>query len=186
MFSSTVFKAFSGSMYITFESNTANNDSGFIATWDSELLPVANPKSGYDVDYTTIANGTNLDFVANVKNAQGQVEYDWMIDGTSGYGAKAKVFTNAFYTDGSYNVCLIAKVCNGTDTFCRNITVKTPTGPGFVDFTASNLRPKVGEVVTIKTKTDFASNFEWSIYPATYSFVEEPQLIVAIHSCCLA
>lgn len=67
MFSSTVFKAFSGSMYITFESNTANNDSGFIAIWDSELLPVANPKSGYDVDYTTIANGASLDFVANVK-----------------------------------------------------------------------------------------------------------------------
>jgi len=187
MFSSSVYKALSGSMYITFESNTANNDSGFIATWDSELLPVANPKSGYDVDYTTIANGTNLDFVANVKDAQGQVEYDWMIDGTSGYGAKAKVFTNAFYTDGTYRVCLIAKVCNGVDTFCRNITVNTPTGPGFVDFTASNLRPKVGEIVSIKTKTDYASNFEWSIYPATYSFVggttinsRNPQLLFSV------
>ncbi len=171
MFTASTFKAFSGAMYITFESNTANNDSGFIAVWDSELFPVANPKSGYLVDYTTIGNGTNLDFVANVKDAQGQVEYDWMIDGTNGYGAKAKVFSNAFYTDGTYEVCLIAKVCNGIDTFCKLITVNTPTQPGLLDFTSSNLRPKVGESVTIKTNTDYASNFEWSIYPSTFSYV---------------
>jgi PKD repeat protein len=171
MFRGTTLKAFSGSMYVTFESNSANNDSGFIAKWDSELLPVANPKSGYDVAYTTIGNGTSIDFVGNVKDAQGQVEYDWMIDGTSGYGAKAKVFSTAFYTDGTYDVCLIAKICNGVDTFCQKITVNTPTAPGIVDFAASNLRPKVGEAISITTKTDYASNFEWSIYPATYSLV---------------
>lgn len=171
MFRGTTLKAFSGSMYITFESNSANNDSGFIAKWDSELLPVANPKSGYDVAYTTIGNGSTIDFVGNVKNAQGQVEYDWMIDGTSGYGAKAKVFSTAFYTDGTYNVCLIAKICNGVDTFCNKITVTTPTAPGIVDFVSSNLRPKVGEAISITTNTNYASNFEWSIYPATYSLV---------------
>ncbi len=184
LFAKSTFKAFSGSMYITFESNSANNDSGFIATWDSELLPVANPKSGYTVDYTSVGNGTMIDFVGDVKDAQGQVEYDWMIDGQSGYGGKAKVFTNAFYTDGTYEVCLIASICNGIDTFCRNITVTTPTAPGAVDFVASNLRPKVGETINITTKTDYASNYEWSIYPATYSFVggtginsRNPQLV---------
>jgi hypothetical protein len=158
-------------MYITFESNSANNDSGFIAIWDSELLPVANPKSGYTVDYTQVGNGTMIDFVGDVKDAQGQVDYDWMIDGNSGYGAKAKVFTTAFYTDGTYEVCLIASICNGEDTFCRNITVTTPTGPGYLDYAASNLRPKVGETIQLKSNTDYASNFEWSIFPATYSFV---------------
>jgi PKD repeat protein len=171
LFRSSTFKAFSGSMYITFESNSANNDSGFIAIWDSELLPVANPKSGYTVDYTQVGNGTMIDFVGDVKDAQGQVDYDWMIDGNSGYGAKAKVFTTAFYTDGTYEVCLIAGICNGVDTFCRNITVTTPTAAGQVDFVASNLRPKVGETINITTKSDFASNYEWSIYPATYSYV---------------
>ncbi len=171
MFKSSTFKAFSGAMYITFESNSANNDSGFIATWDSELLPVANPKSGYTVDYTQIGNGTMIDFVGDVKDAQGQVDYDWMIDGNSGYGGKAKVFTTAFYTDGTYEVCLIASICNGTDTFCRNITVTTPTVAGYLDYAASNLRPKVGETIQMTAKTDYASNFEWSIFPATYSFV---------------
>jgi PKD repeat protein len=171
MFKASTFKAFSGAMYITFESNSANNDSGFIATWDSELLPVANPKSGYTVDYTQIGNGTMIDFVGDVKDAQGQVDYDWMIDGNSGYGGKAKVFTTAFYTDGTYEVCLIASICNGTDTFCRNITVTTPTVAGYLDYAASNLRPKVGETIQMTAKTDYASNFEWSIFPATYSFV---------------
>ena len=171
LFRSSTFKAFSGSMYITFESNSANNDSGFIAIWDSELLPVANPKSGYTVDYTQVGNGTMIDFVGDVKDAQGQVDYDWMIDGNSGYGAKAKVFTTAFYTDGTYEVCLIASICNGVDTFCRNITVTTPTVPGYLDYAASNLRPKVGETIQLKSNTDYASNFEWSIFPATYSFV---------------
>ena len=171
MFSKSTFKAFSGAMYITFESNSANNDSGFIATWDSELLPVANPKSGYTVDYTQIGNGSQIDFVGDVKDAQGQVDYDWMIDGNSGYGAKNKVFTTAFYTDGTYEVCLIASICNGVDTFCRNITVTTPTTAGFLDYSASNLRPKVGETIQLKAKTDYASNFEWSIFPASFSFV---------------
>ena len=94
-----------------------------------------------------------------------------MIDGQAGYGGKAKVFTTAFYTDGTYEVCLIANICNGTDTFCRNITVTTPTTPGVLDYTASNLRPKVGETIQMTAKTDYASNFEWSIFPATYSFV---------------
>ena len=115
-----------------------------------------------------MGNGTTIDFVGDVKDAQGQVDYDWMIDGNSGYGAKAKVFTTAFYTDGTYEVCLIAGICNGVDTFCRNITVTTPTTPGAVDFVASNLRPKVGETINITTKSDYASNYEWSIYPATY------------------
>jgi hypothetical protein len=94
-----------------------------------------------------------------------------MIDGNSGYGGKAKVFTTAFYTDGTYEVCLIAGICNGVDTFCRNITVTTPTAPGYLDYAASNLRPKVGETIQMTAKTDYASNFEWSIFPATYSYV---------------
>jgi hypothetical protein len=49
--------------------------------------------------------------------------------------------------------------------------VTTPTGPGYLDYAASNLRPKVGETIQLKSNTDYASNFEWSIFPATYSFV---------------
>jgi hypothetical protein len=49
--------------------------------------------------------------------------------------------------------------------------VTTPTAPGYLDYAASNLRPKVGETIQMTAKTDYASNFEWSIFPATYSYV---------------
>ena len=80
-------------------------------------------------------------------------------------------FTNTFNTDGTYQVCLIASVCNGTDTFCKNTTAITPSTPVYVDFVASNQRPKTGETVTFSTKTDLASTFDWSIFPSTFSYV---------------
>ena len=169
MFKSSVFKAFSGSMYITFESNSANNDSGFVANWDSELLPVKNPTADFDMPYSKIGVYTDIDFTQKVTGAQGIVNYNWMIDGADGY-SQDPVFTTSFKTDGIYEVCLIADVCNGTDTACKTIQAFTPTSAGALDFVASNQRPKVGEAITITTSTDYASNFEWSIFPATFSY----------------
>ena len=169
-FRTQVFKAYSGAMYMTFESNSSTADSGFIGVWDSELLPVTNPKSGFTTDYTTVGVGTAVTYNSAVTKAQGNVTYDWMVDGTSSMGNMSS-FTNTFNTDGTYQVCLIASVCNGTDTFCKNITAVTPSTAVFVDFVASNQRPKTGETVTFSTKTDLASTFDWSIFPATFSYV---------------
>ena len=169
-FRSQVFKAFSGAMYMTFESNSTANDSGFIGVWDSELLPVTNPKSNFTTDYTTVGVGTVVTYNSAVTQAQGNVTYNWMVDGNDNLGNMSQ-FTNVFNTDGTYQVCLIASVCNGTDTFCKNITAQTPSSPVFVDFVASNQRPKTGETVSFETKTDFGSAFDWSIFPSTYSYV---------------
>ena len=169
-FRTQVFKAYSGAMYMTFESNSSTADSGFIGVWDSELLPVTNPKSGFTTDYTTVGVGTAVTYNSAVTKAQGNVTYDWMVDGNSGMGNMSS-FTNTFNTDGTYQVCLIASVCNGTDTFCKNTTAITPSTPVYVDFVASNQRPKTGETVTFSTKTDLASTFDWSIFPATFSYV---------------
>jgi len=169
-FRTQVMKAYSGAMYMTFESNSSTADSGFIGVWDSELLPVTNPKSGFTTDYTTVGVGTAVTYNSAVTKAQGNVTYDWVVDGNDNMGNMSS-FTNTFNTDGTYQVCLIASVCNGTDTFCKNITAVTPSTPVFVDFVASNQRPKTGETVTFSTKTDLASTFDWSIFPATFSYV---------------
>ncbi len=165
-----IFKATSGSMYMTFESNAAGVDSGFIGIWDSELLPPAKPKSGWLTDYDPAANGMSVGFTSNVTQAQGNVDYDWMIDGNSGMGNKS-TFDYVFTTDGQYEVCLTAVTCNGNDTFCNTIDIVTPTVPGFVDFVADKQRPRVGDVVSITTKTDYAGSFDWSIFPTTFSYV---------------
>ena len=165
-----IIKATSGAMYITFESNSSGVDSGFIGVWDSELLPPSKPKSNWTTDYDPSANGMSVHFASNVTQAQGNVEYEWQIDGNPSVGAKNSL-DYVFSTDGQYQVCLVAATCNGNDTFCKNITIVTPTKPGILDFTADKQRPRVGDVVTLSTNTDYASNFEWSIFPTTYSFI---------------
>jgi len=165
-----IFKATSGAMYLTFESNSAGVDSGFIGIWDSELLPPAKPKSGWLTDYNPAANGMSVGFKSNVTKAQGNVDYEWMIDGNPGMGYKSD-FNYVFTTDGQYQVCLVASTCNGNDTFCGNIDIATPIKPGILDFVADKQRPRVGEVVSLTTTTDYAGSFDWSIYPPTFSFV---------------
>lgn len=163
-------KAFSGAMYITFESNGSGNDSGFIANWESDLLPPIAPKSGWATDYNPAANGMDVLFKSTVAKAQGAVSYEWILDGNPYMGFDPD-FSYNFTTDGQYQVCLAASTCNGADTFCGNITIITPTKPGALDFTANNLRPKLGETVSLTTTTDYANTFEWSIFPLTYQWV---------------
>jgi PKD repeat protein len=65
---------------------------------------------------------------------------------------------------------LVAQTCNGNDTFCDNITIVTPSKPGYLDYTADNVRPNVLDVVSFTTKTDYANQFEWSIFPTSFSY----------------
>lgn len=163
-------KATSGSMYITFESNGSGNDSGFIANWDSDLLPPIAPDAAWTTEFNPASNGLDVLFKSDVSKAQGNVSYEWIVDGNPYMGFNPD-FNYTFTTDGTYDVCVVATTCNGSDTFCDDITIVTPTAPGKLDFTASNLRPKLGEEVTLTTTTDYANAFEWSIFPLTYEIV---------------
>lgn len=160
--------AYSGAMYITFESNGSGNDSGFIAVWESDLAPPVPPSASYTTAYNPAANGTTVDFI-NTSKASGSPEYEWIIDGIQ--VAFSKDLSQVFTTDGNYDVCLVARTCTGADTSCSTFTVVTPTGPGTLDYTASNVRPNVGEVVDFNITTDYANYFEWNIFPTTYTVV---------------
>ncbi|MCC7297038.1 MAG: DUF5011 domain-containing protein [Bacteroidia bacterium] len=164
-----VLKAYSGAMYITFESDGSGNDSGFIATWESDLLAPVPPTAKWTTDYNPAANGMDVEFDSDV-DGQGAVTYEWIVDQNPYMGFNPE-FNYTFTTDGTYEVCVAATTCNGSDTFCDNITIVTPTKAGALDYTASNLRPKVGEVVKLTTTTDYANTFEWSIFPLTYTWV---------------
>lgn len=173
-FKNTVFKATSGSMYITFQSNGTGNDSGIIAIWESDLLPPQAPNSKWVTDYNPAATGMDVIFHEAVTGAQGAVDYEWILDQNPYMGFNPD-FTYQFSSDGTYEVCLVASTCNGADTFCGNIKIDVPTAPGSLDFTASNLRPKLGETVKLTTTTDYANQFEWSIFPLTYTWVSGNQ-----------
>ena len=158
----------SGAVYITFESNGSGNDNGFIINWVSVLAPAVKPSAKWTTDYNPAANSLNVNFVNATGNAKGLPSFEWQVDGNP--ESSATDFTRAFYTDGSYQVCLIALTCTGVDTFCKSITINTPTAPGYLDYTASNVRPNIGDVITITTKTDYANTFEWSIFPTSFTY----------------
>ncbi|MBS3914062.1 MAG: DUF5011 domain-containing protein, partial [Bacteroidetes bacterium] len=163
-----VLTAKSGAMYITFETNGSGVDSGFIANWESDLLPPIAPESDWKTAYNPAANGMDVLFESNVGKAQGAVTYEWMLDQNPYMGSNDK-WNYTFTSDGQYEVCLVATTCNGADTACKTIDIVTPVTPGALDFVASKLRPKVGEEVQFTTTTDFANAFEWSIFPLTYT-----------------
>jgi hypothetical protein len=163
-----IFKATSGSMYITFESNNSGNDSGIIAVWESDLLPPQKPKSKWNTQFNPAAIGTTVDFISDV-SAQGNVEYEWLLD-QNPFTSVAKDFSYIFTTSTTYEVCLAVNTCNGGDTFCNNITIFTPQAPGSLDYVASNVRPKVNDLVKITTSSDYANMFDWSIFPTTFTY----------------
>jgi len=171
------FKALSGAMYLTFQSNGSGTDSGWIANWESDLTAPVPPKANWTTDYNPAANSMMVNFLGSVKQGQGNIAYEWLLD--DGFSI-ISVSTNqnwstTFFADGSYNIGLRASTCNGDDTFWKAMVIATPSAPGLLDFTADNVRPKVGATVTITTKTDYANNFEWSIFPTTFTYVSGNQ-----------
>jgi len=166
---STTFTAKSGAMYITFESNGSGVDSGFIATWDSDLAPPIKPNPSWTTQYNPAAIGTVVDFENTSTNVQGAPQWEWSIDGNP--ESVSEKFSRIFPADGTYNVCLAARTCNGGDTFCKTLDIVTPTKAGMLDFTASNVRPNAGQTVDFTITSDYATNFEWNIFPTSYTVV---------------
>jgi len=166
---SSTFTAKSGAMYITFESNASGQDSGFIATWDSDLAPPVKPNPSWSTMYNPAAIGTLVEFENTSSDVQGAPAWEWSIDGNP--ESVSETFNRVFPADGTYNVCLSATTCNGADTFCKTIDIVTPITAGSLDFTASNVRPDAGKTVDFTISSDYATNFEWNIFPTTYTVV---------------
>ena len=163
----------SGTAYITFETDGSGQAAGFIMNWNSVLDVPTAPKAKWTTDYSKVGNGASFFLKNATANTKGIPIYTWtMTDGT-GFSTLMSTqvdYSDRYFTDGTYKICLFANTCTGIDSFCDNITIETPTAAGFVDYTASNLRPVIGELVSISTKTDYADNFEWSIFPTSYTF----------------
>lgn len=165
----------SGVAYMTFETNGSGVAAGFIINWDAKLKPAVKPEADWSLEYNPVGTGMTATFKNTTKNAQGLPDYEWnVLDDTyndvDGPFTSTDLTYSGFYTDGDYYMMLIARTCTGVDTVMKKYSVSTPTKPGELDYTASNLRPNVNDVVTITTKTDYATDFEWSIFPTSFTF----------------
>ena len=167
-YDTTVIKITAGVAYITFESGSSGTGRGYIINWESDLNTPTLPKPSWTTDYKKYGVGVNIDFNNTSTNVSGLPDYVWTTS-DGGYSTNDN-FNYSFSTDGTYKVCLTAQTCTGIDSFCSTIDIETPTTAWMVDYKASNLRPSIGDVVTINTKTDYANNFEWSIFPTTFTY----------------
>jgi hypothetical protein len=158
----------SGVAYITFESGTSGTGRGYIISWESDLNPPSLPKPSWTSEYKKYGVGVNVEFKNTTSNVSGLPNYVW--SSSDGGYSTSNDFTYAFTTDGTYKVCLTAQTCTGIDSFCSTVDIETPTTAWQVDYKASNLRPSIGELITLQTKTDYANVFEWSIFPTTFTY----------------
>lgn len=155
------------SVYISFESNGSGTDSGFLIAWKSVLKTVVAPESHWTTMFNPAGVYCAATFVADSRNVWGPVDYEWMVDGNGNMGTNQE-FTYTFTDTGIYQVSLITATCNGVDTFNGIFKTVTPVKPGILEFTANKQRPGKAEPVKFSTTTDYASNFEWSVYPTSY------------------
>jgi len=166
----TTFTAKSGAMYITFQSNASGQDSGFIGTFTSKLGPQTPPTAAWSVKYKPAYNSTQVDFANTTTGKYGLMAYQWDIDeGGSLTQYFSENASHTFYTDGKYQVCLGASSCAGIDQYCDSIEVITPNKKTILDFVASNRRPKIAEEITLTIDADNANQFDWNIFPTTYT-----------------
>ncbi len=168
LWDTAVIKCYSGAVFITFETNGSGVDRGFNIEWDSDLNTPTLPEAKWETDYYSIGTGVQLDFKNKTENTKGVPSYAWEIDGVQ--ESTNDEFSYTFQNTGTFNVCLIANTCTGSDTACKNIVVSTPTTAMDVDFKASNLRPNIGQVVSFTTQTNYADVLEWSIFPTTFKY----------------
>jgi hypothetical protein len=167
--------ATSGSMYILFESDAGNADSGFAGFYTSELGPAVVATPHFATPSIPSYNSTPVKFTNTTVDVVGVPTWEWTIDDNQAPKNDRKNFNYTFFTDGQYKVCLEIKSCVGNNKSCTTIDVVTPNQQTELDFISSHRRPKINiDVATLTPVSDNANRFEWTIFPTTYTLMNPP------------
>jgi hypothetical protein len=172
--------------------------SGWEAEWTSTSKGFAKPSAKYTSSDTMYENAPGS-FYANVNDPN--ATYFWDLDGsgTDAGNGTSSVMGYSYVVAGTYTACCYVSSCGGMDTFCKNITVLSPTNAPDVDFrtdfasnvagcqTASTktISVMVGDTITLldasrqgPTSWDWnASGSTWSWAGASTNTDQNPQII---------
>ena len=159
----------SGKLYLEFESTSSTTAPGFEAQWTSTPSTAPAPVVSFDLPDTACVNIPVL--FENLSSGDG-LTYSWDLYNDQFPDAGTEDFQFTFNTAGTYALKLTGENCGGTDSVIRNVVVVTPQHGPQAGFMVRNQRPAVNEVVTLQdTSTYCADNWEWTITPSTYRFV---------------
>jgi hypothetical protein len=167
--------AFSGSMYILFESNASGNDSGFIGKFTSVLGSASVPTPDFEPSSDPTWVGAPVKFRNTTIDVVGVPSWEWYVDDVL-VGTKQDLnYTFDYENVNGFDVCLNIKSCVGNNRTCKFVPSITPQSQTSLDLIASSRRPKIGvDDVILKPIADNANRFEWSIFPTTYTLQNPP------------
>ncbi|RYZ99757.1 MAG: DUF5011 domain-containing protein [Sphingobacteriaceae bacterium] len=156
------FKA-KGNMYIEMESNVTGNE-GFEAYYwikpKTQLPPVAKFVS---LDSVCI----NAPIAFKNESTGDDIKYLWDADDDGYYEAMGENISWIYFSEGQYNVNMIAMNCGGADTFTKTINVFLPTTP-VVQFTADNTTPSLDETVFLTSDVaECVDDYMWTFTPSS-------------------
>jgi hypothetical protein len=156
-----------GTLYMLWNSTSGNTDSGFIANWTSVAGSGNSPVADFDVPADTIYNAVFVDFMNTSTDAEGNVQFEWTIDGSPA-GFSRHLQNQIFLTNGSHCIKLKVINCDGSiSEVTKCIWVAHPGTPTELDFEADNRRPRLGDEVTFTTTSDKANAWEFVFFPNT-------------------
>ncbi len=172
--------AYSGAMYIIFESNGAAVDSGFAATYTSILDTSKKVAANFDAD-SIYYKSTPFKIKNKSKIYSGDPIFYWEIDGSPILNGDEKDFMYSFSETGLYNIKLSINECDIFDTLSKNVKVVMPNSPTNINFKASENYTSKGRKVNLYALTDKANRFVWEFSPKSY-FLNNPPASPSFYS----
>jgi hypothetical protein len=165
--------AFSGSMYVLFESDGGGVDSGFAGYYSSKLGPATITPPDFEANSTPSYVLAPVKFTNTSPNVVGVPTWEWRIDDV--LVSTKQDYNHVFTYDNDFEVCLTVKSCVGDATTCKTISVVSPSGPSEIDVWASNRRPVINQdLVSLKPIVTGANRFEWTVFPINYTLMNPP------------
>ena len=159
----------SGKIYIEFESDAGTTAPGFAAAWTSTPGNFTMPVVDFDLPDTACVN---IPLTVENISSGADVDYSWDLYNDQMIDASTEDFQFTFNTPGTYALKLSGENCGGMDSVVKNLVVVNPQHAPRAGFMATNLRPALGEVVTLMDTSGYcADSWEWTISPNTYRFV---------------
>lgn len=171
--------ATSGYMTLVFTSDASAVYSGFAAHWSAVVPAVAAPVADFilpDTVFECLA-GNDVYFQNNSQNIPNGANFEWIFEydplinypnGYSDISGQANP-TWQYLANNTYNVRMILESCAGNDTVVKSFVRAASIGNPIVDFTTSQRILKVNGTSTFTADVTNACEYEWSIFPSTYS-----------------
>lgn len=166
--------AYSGNMFILFESDGNGIDSGFLGHYSVETGNGNQIIPDFKLQFDSVYQGVPVKFINTTQSVSGVPIWKWSIDQVA-VSSHPNEFQTVFNDLNQHEVCLEMTSCSGKQNYCQILNALVPTTQMPLDFKISNIRPKANtDLVVLTPVSSNANTFSWNISPGTYQLMNPP------------